>query len=402
MIRNLFNKISKEIVHRNLSRVSKGTLIITDGKQKYRFGFDSSLTAEITVNNRSFYSEVLLGGSIGASEAFIHKSWSSRNLTKVIQFMARNQSTMDKIEGPFKLLIAPFLRVLHSLNKNTLYGSKQNIAQHYDLSNNFFSLFLDQSMMYSSAIYSKKTDSLEVAAEHKLNVICKKLQLNKSHRIIEIGSGWGGFAIFAAKNYGCHITTTTISREQYTFVRKKIKEQNLQNHIKVVFKDYRELTGKYDKLVSIEMIEAVGHQFYDTYFAKISKLLKDDGDGLIQAITIRDQRYKQALGTVDFIQKYIFPGSCIPSINAIQDSMTTSGDMVINDILDIGIHYARTLSVWRKRFITHSDEILELGFDEVFIRKWLFYFSYCEGGFLEKSISDVHIHITKPEYRNVI
>ena len=402
MIRNLFNKISKEIVHRNLSGVSKGTIIITEGKQKYRFGFDSSLTAEITVNNRSFYSEVLLGGSIGASEAFIHKSWSSRNLTKVIQFMARNQSTMDKIEGPFKLLIAPFLRVLHSLNKNTLYGSKQNIAQHYDLSNNFFSLFLDQSMMYSSAIYSKKTDSLEVAAEHKLNVICKKLQLNKSHRIIEIGSGWGGFAIFAAKNYGCHITTTTISREQYTFVRKKIKEQNLQNHIKVVFKDYRELTGKYDKLVSIEMIEAVGHQFYDTYFAKISKLLKDDGDGLIQAITIRDQRYKQALGTVDFIQKYIFPGSCIPSINAIQDSMTTSGDMVINDILDIGIHYARTLSVWRKRFITHSDEILELGFDEVFIRKWLFYFSYCEGGFLEKSISDVHIHITKPEYRNVI
>jgi cyclopropane-fatty-acyl-phospholipid synthase len=402
MIRNLFNKISKEIVHRNLSGVSKGTLIITEGKQKYRFGFDSSLTAEITVNNPSFYSEVLLGGSIGASEAFIHKSWSSRNLTKVIQFMARNQSTMDKIEGPFKLLIAPFLRVLHSLNKNTLYGSKQNIAQHYDLSNNFFSLFLDQSMMYSSAIYSKKTDSLEVASEHPLNVICKKLQLNKSHRIIEIGSGWGGFAIFAAKNYGCHITTTTISREQYTFVRKKIKEQNLQNHIKVVFKDYRELTGKYDKLVSIEMIEAVGHQFYDTYFAKISKLLNDDGDGLIQAITIRDQRYKQALGTVDFIQKYIFPGSCIPSINAIQDSMTTSGDMVINDILDIGIHYARTLSVWRKRFITHSDEILELGFDEVFIRKWLFYFSYCEGGFLEKSISDVHIHITKPEYRNVI
>lgn len=402
MIRNIFNKISKEIVHRNLSGVSKGTLIITEGKQKYRFGFDSSLTAEITVNNPSFYSEVLLGGSIGASEAFIHKSWSSSNLTKVIQFMARNQSTMDKIEGPFKLLIAPFLRVLHSLNKNTLYGSKKNIAQHYDLSNNFFSLFLDQSMMYSSAIYSKKTDSLEIAAEHKLNVICKKLQLNKSHRIIEIGSGWGGFAIFAAKNYGCHITTTTISKEQYTFVRKKVKEQNLQNHIKVVFKDYRELTGKYDKLVSIEMIEAVGHQFYDAYFAKISKLLKEDGDGLIQAITIRDQRYKQALGTVDFIQKYIFPGSCIPSINAIQDSMTTSGDMVINDILDIGLHYARTLSVWRKRFITHSDEILELGFDEVFIRKWLFYFSYCEGGFLEKSISDVHIHITKPEYRNVI
>ena len=257
-------------------------------------------------------------------------------------------------------------------------------------------------MMYSAAIYSKKSDSLDKAAQNKLSVICEKLQLNNSHRVIEIGSGWGGFAIFAAKNYGCHVTTTTISKEQYVYVKKEIKKHNLQAFIKVVFKDYRELTGKYDKLVSIEMIEAVGHQFYDTYFAKISKLLKDDGDGLIQAITIRDQRYEKALSTVDFIQKYIFPGSCIPSINAIQNAITASGDMVINDLRDIGLDYAITLSVWRERFKKNNDKILELGFDELFIRKWLFYFSYCEGGFLEKSISDVHIHITKPEYRNVI
>ena len=402
MIRNIFDRISKKLVHKSLSEVSKGSLIILEGNQKYQFGKDSGLTAEIIINNPRFYSEVLLGGSIGASEAFIHKSWSSKNLTKVIQFMARNQRTMDSIEGPFRVFIAPFLKILHRLNKNTLYGSKQNIAKHYDLSNEFFSLFLDQAMMYSAAIYSKKSDSLDEAAQNKLSVICEKLQLNNSHRVIEIGSGWGGFAIFAAKNYGCHVTTTTISKEQYVYVKKEIKKHNLQAFIKVVFKDYRELTGKYDKLVSIEMIEAVGHQFYDTYFAKISKLLKDDGDGLIQAITIRDQRYEKALSTVDFIQKYIFPGSCIPSINAIQNAITASGDMVINDLRDIGLDYAITLSVWRERFKKNNDKILELGFDELFIRKWLFYFSYCEGGFLEKSISDVHIHITKPEYRNVI
>lgn len=402
MIRNIFDRISKKLVHKSLSEVSKGSLIILEGNQKYQFGKDSGLTAEIIINNPRFYSEVLLGGSIGASEAFIHKSWSSKNLTKVIQFMARNQRTMDSIEGPFRVFIAPFLKILHRLNKNTLYGSKQNIAKHYDLSNEFFSLFLDQAMMYSAAIYSKKSDSLDEAAQNKLIVICEKLQLNNSHRVIEIGSGWGGFAIFAAKNYGCHVTTTTISKEQYVYVKKEIKKHNLQAFIKVVFKDYRELTGKYDKLVSIEMIEAVGHQFYDTYFAKISKLLKDDGDGLIQAITIRDQRYEKALSTVDFIQKYIFPGSCIPSINAIQNAITASGDMVINDLRDIGLDYAITLSVWRERFKKNNDKILELGFDELFIRKWLFYFSYCEGGFLEKSISDVHIHITKPEYRNVI
>jgi len=401
-MRKYFNQLCKKIVLKNLNNISKGTLSIVDDGNKYTFGHDSSINAEIKVNDPRFYTEALLGGSIGASESFIRGSWSSDDLTKVIQLMARNQSTMDTMDGPFKVLISPFLRALHTLNKNTLYGSKKNISRHYDLSNKFFSLFLDSSMMYSAAIYKKNNDTLEIAAENKLEVICQKLNLNKSHQIIEIGSGWGGFAIYAAKKYGCHITTTTISHEQYKHVKRRVKELGLQGHIKVIFSDYRELSGKYDKLVSIEMIEAVGHQFYKTYFSKVSALLKDDGDALIQAITIRDQRYKKALKSVDFIQKYIFPGSCIPSINAMQDAITTSSDMEVNDMQDIGHHYAKTLADWRERFVINKKEIIKLGFDEAFIRMWFFYFCYCEGGFIEKSISDLHLHLSKPEYRNKI
>ena len=402
MIREYINKFSKKIVHRSLKDISKGTLLIIDDGDKYKFGVDDIINAEIIVNNPAFYTEILLGGSIGASEAYINKLWVSKDVTKVIQLMACNQSTMDSMEGPFKYIAAPFLRILHALNRNTLYGSKKNIAHHYDLSNKFFSLFLDSSMMYSSAIYPKKTSSIEDAAEYKLDVICKKLDLKKSHRVIEIGSGWGGFAIHAAKNYGCHVTTTTISREQYKYILKKIKHFKLEKNIKVIFKDYRELTGNYDKLVSIEMIEAVGYKFYDSYFKKVSELLNQNGDALIQAITIRDQRYKQAIRSVDFIQKYIFPGSCIPSINAMQNAITGSGDMVINDVRDIGHHYAKTLADWRNKFTLNKKDIISLGFDEEFIRMWELYFSYCEGGFLEKSISSLHLHITKPGYRNKI
>jgi len=402
MIRKYINKFSKKLVHRSLKNISEGTLFIIEGSDKYKFGNNKSLNAEIIVNNPRFYTEILLGGSIGASEAYIHKSWTSKDLTKVIQLMARNQLTMDSMEGPFRIIMAPVLRMFHALNRNTLYGSKKNIARHYDLSNKFFSLFLDSTMMYSSAIYPNKTSTIEIAAEYKLDVICKKLDLKKSHRVIEIGAGWGGFAIYAAKNYGCHVTTTTISKEQYKYVREKIKQFKLEKHIKIIFKDYRELTGKYDKLVSIEMIEAVGHKFYDSYFQKVSELLNQNGDALIQAITIRDQRYKRAIRSVDFIQKYIFPGSCIPSINAMQNAITGSGDMVIDDVRDIGNHYAKTLAAWREKFTLNKRSIIKLGFDEGFLRMWEFYFCYCQGGFLEKSISTIHLHITKPNYRNKI
>ncbi len=396
------NDLFKKLVYKQLSQINNASIFIEDGDEIKKFGNSKSLTAKIKVISPSFYKSIVFGGSIGASESFIRGEWKSPNLTKVIQVFARNTEAQDKLESFFIFLLQPFFRVIHRLNQNTIKGSKKNISRHYDLSNDFFKFFLDKKMMYSSAIYKTKKTSLEDAAANKLNVICKKLKLKKSDHLIEIGSGWGGFAIYAAKNYGCKVTTTTISTEQYKYTNNRIKEMGLTKQIRVLLKDYRSLRGQYDKLVSIEMIEAVGHQFYDEYFSVISRLLKADGDALIQAITIKDQRYSHAIKSVDFIQKYIFPGSCIPSLTTIQNSLTKSTDLVINDVRDIGRHYARTLAHWRENFIKNKKNIRKLGFDEEFLRMWLFYFAYCEGGFEEKAISDVHLHITKPGYRNII
>jgi len=396
------NHLYKKIIHQRLSQIKDAHIIIKDGKSINKYGKPGNLSAKINILDTAFYKNIILGGTIGASESFIRGEWSSPNLTNVIRVLARNTEAQDKLENLFTLLSQPFLKVMHKLNENSVRGSKKNISRHYDLSNNFFSLFLDKNMMYSSAIYKSSKTNLEDASTNKLDVICKKLNLNKTDHVIEIGTGWGGFAIYAAKNYGCKITTTTISIEQYKFAKQKIKEAGLGKKIKVLLKDYRLLKGQYDKLVSIEMIEAVGYQFYDEYFKIINQLLKNDGEGLIQAITIKDQRYSKAIQSVDFIQKYIFPGSCIPSITAIQNSLTNSTDLVINDIRDIGHHYARTLADWRKRFLKNKQEIRKLGFDDKFLRMWLFYFAYCEGGFEEKVISDIHLHITKPGYRNSI
>ena len=396
------NHLYKKIIHQRLSQIKDAHIIIKDGKSINKYGKPGNLSAKINILDSVFYKNIILGGTIGASESFIRGEWSSPNLTNVIRVLARNTEAQDKLENLFTLLSQPFLKVMHKLNENSVRGSKKNISRHYDLSNDFFSLFLDKNMMYSSAIYKSRKTSLEDASTNKLDVICKKLNLKKTDHVIEIGTGWGGFAIYAAKNYGCKVTTATISIEQYKFAKQKIKEAGLGKKIKVLLKDYRLLKGQYDKLVSIEMIEAVGYQFYDEYFKIIGQLLKNDGEALIQAITIKDQRYSKAIQSVDFIQKYIFPGSCIPSITAIQNSLTSSTDLVINDIRDIGHHYARTLADWRKRFLKNKQEIRKLGFDDKFLRMWLFYFAYCEGGFEEKVISDIHLHITKPGYRNSI
>jgi len=272
------NHLYKKLVHKQLSQINNASIVIEDGDEMKRFGNSKSLTARIKVISPSFYKNIVFGGSIGASESFIRGEWKSPNLTKVIQVFARNTEAQDKLESFFIFLLQPFFRVIHRLNQNTIKGSKKNISRHYDLSNDFFKLFLDKKMMYSSAIYKTKKTSLEDAAANKLNVICKKLKLKKSDHIIEIGSGWGGFAIFAAKNYGCKVTTTTISIEQYRYTKNRIREMGLTKQIRVFLKDYRSLRGQFDKLVSIEMIEAVGHQFYDEYFSVISRLLKADGE----------------------------------------------------------------------------------------------------------------------------
>ena len=388
----------KKIVFNQLHKITKGSLTLKDASSSYTFGDQKNikLHAEILIHNPRFYRFVVFGGSIGCSEAYMSDYWSSPNLTNVIRLFAINPQLTDELESKFNILLKPFFRVIHRLNKNSQRNSKRNISAHYDLSNNFFKLFLDETMMYSSAIFKTRNQTLKAASLNKLDIICQKLNLKPTDHVVEIGSGWGGFAIFAAENYGCKVTTTTISQHQFRYTKDLINKKKLGKKITLLFEDYRNLKGKYDKLVSIEMIEAVGHHYYHEYFKKINTLLKPDGIALIQAITIRDQRYSQALQNVDFIQKYIFPGSCIPSIEIIQKNLTKETDMIISDLENINHHYAKTLNLWKKAFNKNQNKIIKLGFDERFIRMWNFYFSYCEGGFAERAINDFHILMSKP------
>jgi len=399
-MKNLIHRLARALVFNQLKKIKIGHIVIIEGGNKFSFGKNNKLNVTVTVHDPRFYGALAFGGSIGVSEAFMQKFWSASDLTKLIRIMAINQNTMDQLEGLFNIFLKPILKCLHYLNQNSVKGSEINISKHYDLGNDFFSLFLDSTMMYSSAVFKNPHDSLYKGSIHKLETICQGLELTSQDHIIEIGSGWGGFAIYAAQHYGCKVTTTTISKEQYTYVRQKIKDLKLSHKINVLFSDYRHLKGQYDKLVSIEMLEAVGYQYYDTYFKVCSNLLKPQGLAVIQTITITDQRYEKAKRSVDFIQRYIFPGSCIPSITALQNSMTQSSDLKIYSIHDIGAHYARTLALWREGFFKRLKDIKALGFDDAFIRMWHFYFSYCEGGFQEKVISDIHLKLVKPGYRS--
>ena len=398
-MKNILHRIARSLVFRQLKKIDTGYISIQEGNKKFSFGKKGNLSAHITVHDPRFYGALAFGGSIGVSEAFMQKFWSVNDLTKLIRIMAINQNAMDQLESLFNVFLKPILKCLHYLNQNSVKGSRINISKHYDLGNDFFSLFLDSTMMYSSAVFKNPQDSLYQGSMHKLEMICQGLELNAQDHVIEIGSGWGGFAIYAAQNYGCKVTTTTISKQQYLFVKQKIKDLKLTHKIKVLLSDYRHLKGQYSKLVSIEMLEAVGYQYYDTYFKVCSHLLKPDGIAFIQTITIADQRYEKAKHSVDFIQRYIFPGSCIPSLTALQNSITESSDLKIYQVRDIGDHYARTLALWRIAFFKRLSEVKALGFDDVFIRMWHFYLAYCEGGFKEKAISDIHLKLIKPDYR---
>jgi cyclopropane-fatty-acyl-phospholipid synthase len=394
----LQNFARKQLFSR-VKKLKKGHLTLIENGQKFEFGHDKSIAATITVNDAHFYGEIAFGGSIGAGEAYMLGYWSADNLTNVIRMMAANQQVMDTLEGGYQWASKPLLKVLHWLNRNTTNGSRKNIAAHYDLGNDFFKLWLDSNMMYSSAIFTPQDISLEAASNKKLQVICDKLDLKPTDHVVEIGTGWGGFAIYAASHYGCKVTSTTISQQQFDLANQRIIAANLQDKITLLFNDYRDLKGQFNKLVSIEMIEAVGHQFYDAYFAKCASLLKPDGMALIQAITIADQRFDAAKNSVDFIQRYIFPGSNIPSVTAMLSSITKVSDMRVYDCEDIGPHYATTLRKWRENFLSQLPTVRRLGYSEEFIKMWEFYLCYCEGGFAERVLGDVHLLLVKPENR---
>jgi cyclopropane-fatty-acyl-phospholipid synthase len=393
---------AKAAVLKRLASLREGRLTLIDGDEVRCFGEVTDafpVSVGVRVHDPRFYSDLAFGGSIGAGEAYMQGYWTTDQLTDLVRLFVRNMSVLDAMEGGLARLTAPLQKALHWLNRNTRSGSRKNIAAHYDLGNDFFALFLDETMMYSSAIFPRPGMTLREAQLARLDVICRKLDLKPTDHLIEIGTGWGGFAIHAARNYGCRITTTTISKAQFAFAVERIQAAGLQDRITVLLCDYRDLHGQYDKLVSIEMIEAVGHQYYDRYFAKCSELLKPDGLMLLQAITIADQRYKRATKSVDFIQRYIFPGSCIPSIGAMQTSLTRASDLRLIDLEDIGPHYATTLRCWRENFYANLERIKALGYSEAFIRMWEYYFCYCEGGFAERAIGDVQMLLAKPANR---
>jgi cyclopropane-fatty-acyl-phospholipid synthase len=294
-------------------------------------------------------------------------------------------------------LTEPLQKLFHWVNRNTHEGARRNISAHYDLGNEFFALWLDETMMYSAAIFENQQTGLHDAQNARMRQICERLQQRPDDHVLEIGTGWGGFALFAAQNYGCRVTTTTISREQYEKAKERVAQAGLEDRISVLFEDFRNLEGQYDKLVSIEMIEAIDHALFDTYFSKCSELLKADGAMLIQAITIADQRYEEYRKSIDFIQRYIFPGSGLPSSAVMTDCVARKTDMRLLGLEDIGLHYATTLQRWRENFFAHIEQVREQGFSSTFIRMWEFYLCYCEGAFLERAISDVQILFAKPE-----
>lgn len=354
-----------------------------------------TLHATIRVRDPGFYRQVASNGSVGAGEAYMDGLWDCNDLVSLVRILVRNRDRLDAMETGFARLGGFAMRLLHALQRNTRGGSRRNIAAHYDLGNELFALFLDQNLMYSSAIFASPNESLEVAQRRKLERICRKLELSPSDHVIEIGTGWGGFALHAATQYGCRVTTTTISREQHERAAQRVQQAGLGERITLLQRDYRDLDGRYDKLVSIEMIEAIGHQYLDTYFAQCNRLLGEHGMALIQAITIEDHRYEQALHSVDFIKRHIFPGSFIPSTSAMQGAIART-DFRLFNLEDIGPSYALTLRHWRQRFLAQLDRVRELGYPERFMRMWEFYLSYCEGGFLERSIGDVQLLLTRP------
>ena len=396
-INGLTGALLRKAVLRQLGKLRHGQLVVIEDGERQVFGArEAHLLGEIQILDPAVWGLVAANGSIGAGEAFIHGFWSSPDLTAVVRVMVSNLDVLDALEGGLAKLARPFTQGLHWLNRNTRKGSQKNIAAHYDLGNDLFQEFLDPTMMYSAAQFLSADDTLEQAQLNKLERICQKLALKPSDHLLEIGTGWGSMALYAAQQYGCRVTTTTLSKEQFAYTEQRIQALGLQNQVTLLLQDYRDLSGQYDKLVSIEMIEAVGHRFLPTYFKQCAHLLKSDGLMLLQAITIREQRYEQAKGSVDFIQRYIFPGGALPSVSKMLEIVSRDTDMTLHHMEDFGQHYARTLRHWHDNLSTARHKLEDLGYDEYFYRLWEFYLCYCEGGFIERSIGTAQLLLTKP------
>jgi cyclopropane-fatty-acyl-phospholipid synthase len=400
---SLLARLGRRLMLDRLAEFTRGELRVVepDGTQRTfgRRSADFDVACTLFIEHPQTWADAAFGGTVGAGEAYIRGLWRSDDLTNLVRIFVANRDVMNRMDSRWSFVSRPLLKLFHWANRNSKNGSARNIAAHYDLGNDLYQLMLDETMAYSCAIFPRPDASLVVAQTAKFEAACRKLDLKNTDHVLEIGTGWGGFAIHAVERYGCRVTTTTISAAQRDFALKKIAERGLADRITVLLKDYRELEGQYDKLVSIEMVEAVGAQYLDGFFDTCSRLVKPDGAMLLQAITLQDQFYRRALKSVDYIQRYVFPGSFIPSVTTLLESMTRATDLKLFHLEDIGPHYARTLRTWRERFFRNLGKVRELGYSDSFVRLWEYYLCYCEGGFLERQLGTVQMLLTKPGNR---
>jgi cyclopropane-fatty-acyl-phospholipid synthase len=393
---NPLGALARRLVLARLETLGDGCLRIRERHGQLEFGTQNSgRVATVTVNDPAFYSELAFGGSVGAAESYMLGHWQADDLTAVMRLMLRNRQALDSLETGLARASAPLRLAAHWLHRNTRAGSRRNISAHYDLGNEFFRLFLDETMMYSCALFERPEMTLAAASTAKLDAICRRLALGPKDHVLEIGTGWGGFALHAAGRYGCRVTTTTISPSQHELARERVRAAGLEDRITILLEDYRDLEGTFDKLVSIEMIEAIGHRQFEEFFRRCAKRLAPGGRMLLQSITISDHRYARARDEVDFIKRYIFPGSCIPSVSALALAMANASDFRLVHLADIGPHYATTLARWRETFTANLPRVRALGLPESFIRMWEFYFCYCEAGFAERALGDVQMLLAR-------
>lgn len=401
---SLAERLSRRGVLAALAKLDSGQLTVHDSAETYRFGRADAghgLDATLLVHEPAFWLEVATGGSVGAAESYARGEWHCDDLTTLIRLLARDRAALAGLEGGPARLRAPLLRTLHALRRNTRAGSRHNIAAHYDLGNDFFALFLDPSLMYSSAVFPHDAATLEEASRHKLERVCEALHLEPGQDVLEIGTGWGGFALHAARHHGVRVTTTTISRAQYEYATRRVREAGLGGQITVLREDYRDLPKlgrRFDRIASIEMVEAVGHEYLATYFGVLDRMLTRDGRALIQAIVIRDQDEAAYRRGVDFIQRYIFPGGALPSVSGMARAAARATGLRTEAVTDLTPHYARTLREWHARFEARIEDVRALGFDERFVRLWRWYFAYCEAGFLERTCGLVHLTLAGAEH----
>jgi cyclopropane-fatty-acyl-phospholipid synthase len=392
---------SRRIVMRLLQGLEHGTLTIVESSGRRTFGRPGpdGIHATMHINDPGVWRTVLIGGSAGLGESYFEGAWDSDDLVELLRLLALNLDRLTRFTDRLVSLRDAAARPARQLRRPTKADDRRNVHSHYDLGNEFFELFLDSTMTYSCGVYESDATKLAEASSAKFDRICRKLNLGPDDHVVEIGGGWGGFALHAAKGYGCHVTTTTISARQFDYATRAVAAAGLTDRITVLNKDYRDLDGQFSHLVSIEMIEAVDWRLHDAFFAACARLLRPDGRAALQCIVIDDREFDRSKTRKDFIKQFIFPGGCLPSITAIAKAATRSSDLRLIDLEDIGRHYARTLSDWRLRLEDRWSDARALGFDDGFLRMWRFYFAYCEAGFLERRVSDVQLVLARSGWR---